>query len=73
MYKMTMKVDELNATMHYNDFATAVKEFKECVVEAFSKTNEMDDYIMKITKDYAIFIVECSLVNFKIELVKEDK
>ena len=73
MYKMTMKVDELNATMHYNDFATAVKEFKECVVEAFSKTNETDDYIMKITKDYAIFIVECNEASFKVELTKEVK
>lgn len=70
MYTMRMEVDELKATMHYDDFATAVKEFKECVVEAFSKTNETDDYIMKITKDYALFIVECSLVKFRIELVK---
>ena len=70
MYTMNMEVDELKATMHYNDFAKAVKEFKESVVEVFEKTNETDNYIMKITQDYALFIVDCKLVNFRIELMK---
>ena len=71
MYEMVMEVNEMKAIMHYDNFATAVAEFKECVVEAFSKTNETDDYIMKITRDYALFVVECSKVNFRIELVKK--
>lgn len=70
MYTMKMEVDELKAIVHYDDFATAIKEFKECVVEVFDKTDENDNYIMKITQDYALFIVECKLVNFRIELVK---
>lgn len=70
MYTLRMEVDELKATMHYNDFAMALEEFKDCVVEVFSKTNEMDDYIMKISQEYAIFIVECSKVKFKVEITK---
>lgn len=73
MYIMKMKVDENEVVLHYNDYAVALEEFKECVIEVFGKTNEQDNYIMKITKDYALFIVECSKVSMKIELYKGDE
>ncbi len=72
MYEMIMEVDDHKAVVWYNDFAMALLEFKECVVDVFDKTNETDDYIMKITKDYALFIVQCKLVKFKIELYKKE-
>lgn len=73
MYTMKMNVDEHEAILHYNDYAVALEEFKDCVVEVFGKTNEHDNYIMKITKDYAIFIVDCKKVSMKIELYKGDE
>lgn len=73
MYEMVMEVDEHKAVVYYNDFAMALTEFKECVVEVFDKTNENDSYIMKIDKDYAIFVVQCKLVKFKIELTKVEE
>lgn len=73
MYRLEMEVGENVAILDYNDFALALQEFKDCVVEVFSKTNETDDYIMKITKDYAIFKVQCKLVMFRVELTKVEE
>lgn len=73
MYRLEMEVGDKQAILDYNDFALALEEFKDCVTEVFSKTNEKDDYIMKITKDYAIFIVQCKLVRFRVELFKVEE
>ena len=70
MYRMQMKVNDLEANMLYNDFAMALVEFKECVADVFSKTDERDVYMMKIADEYAIFMVECLEASFKVEITK---
>ena len=71
MYRLQLKVNELETNLMYNDYAMALIDFKDCVCDVFDKTDERDEYMMKITKDYAIFVVECKEASFKVELTKE--
>ena len=71
MYRLQLKVNELETNLLYNDYAMALVDFKDCVCDVFDKTDERDEYMMKITKDYAIFVVECKEASFKVELTKE--
>ena len=73
MYRLQLKVNELETNLMYNDYAMALVDFKQCVCDVFEKTDERDEYMMRITKDYAIFVVECKEASFKVELTKEVK
>ena len=68
MYELKLNVDELNVKLSYCDFNKAVSEFKDCVVELFKTTQPTDDFIMKITRNYAICIAQGEDFDYKIEL-----
>ena len=69
MFKLTMSVDELVVDMRYTDYDKALIEFKECVVELLMKPEcAHDDMIMKISSNYALFMVQAENTCYKLEL-----
>lgn len=68
MYEILMMVDELKVRIHYTDFTKAMVEFKECVEELLSRSEDTDDIIMKITDGYGICMIQNEKVEYKLEL-----